>query len=80
MTRDAFEKLGGFPEQPLMEDIEISKRLLKLSQPLCLRARILTSGRRWEKRGVWKTIFLMWRLRLAYWLGASAHDLAREYR
>jgi rSAM/selenodomain-associated transferase 2 len=80
MTREAFEKVGGFPEQPLMEDIEISKRLLKLSRPLCLRERILTSGRRWEKRGVWKTIVLMWRLRLAYWLGASAHDLARYYR
>jgi rSAM/selenodomain-associated transferase 2 len=80
MTREAFEKVGRFPEQPLMEDIEISKRLLKLSRPLCLRERIRTSGRRWEKRGVWSTIFLMWRLRLAYWLGVSAHDLARDYR
>jgi rSAM/selenodomain-associated transferase 2 len=80
MTREAFEAVGRFPEQPLMEDIEISKRLLKLSRPLCLRERVRTSGRRWEKRGVWSTIVLMWRLRLAYWLGASAHDLARDYR
>jgi rSAM/selenodomain-associated transferase 2 len=77
---EAFEKIGGFPDQPLMEDIEISKRLLQLSRPLCLKARMRTSGRRWETRGVWRTIFLMWRLRWSYWRGASAQELARAYR
>lgn len=80
MTRDIFEKVGGFPEQPLMEDIEMSKRLKRLGPPLCLSNRAETSGRRWEKRGVWKTIFLMWRLRWAYWRGVPATELAHLYR
>lgn len=79
VRREAFEQLGGFPDQLLMEDIEISKRLLGLSRPLTLRHRVKTSGRRWESRGVWTTILLMWRLRWAYWRGASAEDIAREY-
>ena len=80
MTRAAFDAVGGFPNQPLMEDIEISKRLLKLSRPACLRQRVTTSGRRWDTRGVWRTIFLMWRLRFAYWRGASPDVLAERYR
>jgi rSAM/selenodomain-associated transferase 2 len=80
MTRAAFHKVGGFPVQPLMEDIEMSARLLKLSRPACLRARVITSGRRWEARGVWSTLVLMWRLRLAYWRGAAPERLAELYR
>lgn len=80
VRRSAFEACGGFPDQPLMEDIELSRRLKRLSRPACLRARVTTSGRRWESRGVWRTIVLMWRLRLAYWLGASAESIARAYR
>lgn len=80
MTRAAFEAVGGFPAQPLMEDIEMSRRLLKLSRPACLTARVLTSGRRWESRGVWRTVLLMWRLRLAYWRGAAPERLAEWYR
>ena len=79
MTRAAFDAVGGFPEQPLMEDIEMSKRLRTLSRPACLRERVITSGRRWEARGVWSTIVLMWRLRWAYWRGASPQALARRY-
>ena len=79
MTRAAFDAIGGFPEQPLMEDIEMSKRLRTLSRPACLRERVITSGRRWESRGVWSTIVLMWRLRWAYWRGASPQVLARRY-
>ncbi|MHB1199357.1 MAG: TIGR04283 family arsenosugar biosynthesis glycosyltransferase [Polaromonas sp.] len=80
MTRAAFHKVGGFPAQPLMEDIEMSARLLHLSRPACLRARVITSGRRWETRGVWTTLLLMWRLRLAYWRGAAPERLAELYR
>lgn len=79
-TRAAFEAVGGFPDQPLMEDLELAQRLRALSRPACLRDRVVTSGRRWERNGVWQTIWLMWRLRLAYWLGASPHDLATRYR
>ncbi|WP_141735068.1 TIGR04283 family arsenosugar biosynthesis glycosyltransferase [Oligoflexus tunisiensis] len=80
IKREAFLQVGGFPDQPLMEDIEISKRLLRISRPLCLTPRMRTSGRRWETRGVWRTIFLMWRLRWAYWRGASPQDLVKAYR
>ena len=80
MTRAAFDAVGGFAAQPLMEDIEISRRLLRLSRPACLRARVVTSGRRWETRGVWRTVLLMWRLRFAYWRGASPQQLAELYR
>lgn len=80
MTRAAFESAGGFPDQPLMEDIELSKRLKRLCAPACLRERVTTSGRRWEQRGVWRTIVLMWRLRLLYALGVSADRLAPWYR
>lgn len=80
VRRAVFQACGGFPEQPLMEDIELCKRLKRRSAPACLPDRVLTSGRRWESRGVWRTIVLMWRLRLAYWLGASAESIARAYR
>jgi rSAM/selenodomain-associated transferase 2 len=79
MTRDAFAAAGGFPEIALMEDIAFARRLKRISPPLCLRARAMTSGRRWEARGVLRTIFLMWRLRLAYFFGASPDELARRY-
>ena len=80
VCREVFDTLGGFPDQPLMEDIELSRRLLRLAQPACLRERVATSGRRWETRGVWRTIFLMWCLRWRYWRGESAHRLAEAYR
>ena len=80
VRRDAFEAVRGFPDQPLMEDIELSRRLRRISRPACLRARVITSGRRWEKRGVWRTVILMWRLRWAYWRGVATDELARRYR
>jgi rSAM/selenodomain-associated transferase 2 len=80
MTRATWARVGGFPDQPLMEDIELSARLKRLAPPHCLALRVTTSGRRWEQRGLWRTMALMWRLRLAYWLGASPERLARQYR
>jgi rSAM/selenodomain-associated transferase 2 len=79
VTRTLFTAAGGFRDMPLMEDIELSKRLKRYGPPLCLRHRIVTSGRRWEERGVVRTILLMWRLRLAYWLGADPRRLATRY-
>ncbi len=79
-TRAAFNQAGGFPAQPLMEDIELSRRLKRIARPACLRARVVTSGRRWEQRGTWRTIVLMWRLRWRYWRGESPDSLARAYR
>lgn len=81
MTRQAFSAIGGYPPQPLMEDIEASHRLLlRFGPPACLRCRVLTSGRRWDSRGAWPTILLMWRLRWAYWRGVPAETLAEWYR
>ncbi len=80
VRRDVFEHLRGFPDQPLMEDVELSKRLLAISRPACLTHCVTTSGRRWEARGVWRTILLMWHLRWAYWRGTDAGELARLYR
>lgn len=76
VRRDAFP---GFPEIALMEDVALSRLLKRRAAPACLRARVATSGRRWESRGVLRTIFLMWRLRLLYFLGVSPERLARRY-
>jgi len=75
-----FRRLGGYAEQPLMEDIELSRRLRRVAPPTCLTERVLTSGRRWDARGVWRTIFLMWRLRWRYWRGEAPEVLAQAYR
>jgi len=80
VTRNAFNDAGGFPVQPLMEDIELSRRLRRAVPPACLRDKVCTSGRRWEQRGVLRTILLMWWLRWRYWCGASPYQLARAYR
>ena len=80
LDRSLFDAVGGFPDQPLMEDIEISRRLLRHGPPACLRARVRTSGRRWDRDGAWRTIRLMWRLRWLYWRGVSAERLAVLYR
>ena len=79
LRREVFAQVGGFPELPLMEDIALSRRLKCLGRPLCLSQRVITSGRRWEQRGVLRTIVLMWRLRAWYWLGADASRLAKTY-
>ena len=62
-----------------MEDVAASARLKHVSRPLCLHARVATSGRRWRKHGIWRTILLMWRLRLAYFFGADPKRLAQTY-
>jgi rSAM/selenodomain-associated transferase 2 len=80
VTRGAFVALEGFAPIALMEDIEFSRRARRLSAPLALRAQVKTSGRRWDTHGAWRTIVLMWRLRLAYFLGADPEELARRYR
>jgi rSAM/selenodomain-associated transferase 2 len=69
----------GFPEIALMEDVAFSKSMKRRSAPACLRRTVLTSGRRWERNGVIRTVLLMWRLRLAYFFGASPEELARRY-
>ncbi len=79
MTVDVFKSAGGFANMPLMEDVAMCASLKTISAPICLTQRIITSGRRWEKYGVWRTILLMWRIRLAYFLGADPAQLHRSY-
>jgi rSAM/selenodomain-associated transferase 2 len=81
IRRETFERICGFADIPLMEDIEICKRLKRTAgRPLCLSRKLTTSSRRWEKQGILRTVVLMWRLRLAYWLGVNPADLAHQYR
>lgn len=80
VARELFVAAGGYPEQPLMEDVELSKRLARMAgRPAALAHRISTSGRRWERGGTWRTIFGMWKLRLLYALGAAPATLAKAY-
>jgi rSAM/selenodomain-associated transferase 2 len=76
VRREAF---AGFPDLALMEDVAFSQAMRRRAPPACLRAQAVTSGRRWEQHGVLRTVLLMWRLRLAYFLGAAPDDLARRY-
>ena len=78
IRRKVFESLDGFPDQVLMEDIELSKRLKHLGEITCLHEKVLTSSRRWEKHGILRTILLMWRLRFRYWLGADPARLKQQ--
>ncbi|ADJ28697.1 TIGR04283 family arsenosugar biosynthesis glycosyltransferase [Nitrosococcus watsonii] len=79
MQRGVFETAGGFPEIPLMEDVELSRRLKRFSWPLCLGLSVVSSSRYWEKRGIVRTILLMWALRLAYFSGVKPERLVQIY-
>jgi len=79
VSRELFEAVGGFAELPLMEDIDLSRRLKSEQWPVCLRDTLTTSSRRWEQKGVLRTVALMWYLRLAYFLGVSPARLAMRY-
>jgi rSAM/selenodomain-associated transferase 2 len=79
VRREAIAAAGGFPPIALMEDVALSKALKRIGRPLCIRAHAATSGRRWERHGVLRTILLMWRLRLAFYFGADPAALARRY-
>jgi len=79
VRHDLFRQIGGFPDLPLMEDIAMSRALKRHGPPACLKDRVTTSARRWERHGVWRTIVLMWRLRAAYFLGADPRQLAIRY-
>jgi rSAM/selenodomain-associated transferase 2 len=79
VMRAAFDSVGGFPPIALMEDVALSARLKRIGRPCALRARVTTSARRWRRHGTLRTVLLMWRLRLAYFLGADPAKLARAY-
>lgn len=80
VRRRVFAELGGYAPLPLMEDVELCRRLRRLSPPYCVADPAVTDSRRWEQQGAWRTIALMWRLRWRYWRGESPDSLARVYR
>jgi rSAM/selenodomain-associated transferase 2 len=79
VNKQLFESVGQYPVIPLMEDIALCKKLKKISSPICLKAKVISSGRRWEQFGVFETLLLMWSLRLRYFLGADPQTLANLY-
>jgi len=79
VRRELFEAMKGYAEIPLMEDVELSKRLRKSGRPFIWRSSVRTSSRRWRQRGVFRTVLLMWELRLLYFFGVSPQRLHRRY-
>ena len=79
IKRSLFERMNGYADQPLMEDIELCKRLKSITKPVCLKSKVTTSARRWHQHGTWRTIFLMWYLRFDYWRGVSPEVLRQRY-
>lgn len=79
MTRDFFQRCGGFGDLPLMEDIDFCKRARRLARPFCISSRVTTSARKWQKNGILRTILLMWWLRLAFFVGVPPAVLHRWY-
>ena len=80
VKRKVFGQVNEYSNIPLMEDVDLSRKLKKLSKPVCLKYTLITSSRRWEKNGISSTILLMWKLRFLYWVGVSPEHLARQYR
>jgi len=79
VLREAFEAVNGFPTQPLMEDVELAKRLKLISDPFIAQLNCVSSARKWNHNGFWRTVLLMWRIRLCYWLGTSPDTLHKHY-
>lgn len=79
IKRSLFEQINGYPKQPLMEDIELCKRLKGIAKPVCLKSKVTTSARRWQQHGTWHTILFMWQLRFDYWRGESAESIKQRY-
>lgn len=79
VKRNVFEQLGGYPDQPLMEDVELSSQLKKITRPFCIHEPVITSARKWEKHGIIKTVWLMWKLRAAYARGVNPDVLVKQY-
>jgi len=80
IEKSLFDRVAGFPEIALMEDIEMSRKLKKIDRPVCIKQKVITSSRRWENRGVVTTVVLMWKLRLYYFFGVSPDKLNQLYR
>jgi len=79
VSKELFNRINGFPEIALMEDIAISRLLKKISRPICIKSFVITSSRKWEENGIIRTILLMWWLRICYFFGVSPKYLVKKY-
>ena len=79
VRRDVFDRLGGFPELELCEDLEFARRLKRAGRVACLRACVTTSARRWNRDGVVRTVARMWLVRAMYLMGVAPARLKRMY-
>ncbi len=79
VRREAFIKVGGYPDIALMEDIELSRRLRSEAKPRRAPGSLETSSRKWEREGLVRTVIRMWLIRSAYFLGVKPDDLCRWY-
>jgi rSAM/selenodomain-associated transferase 2 len=79
IRRAVFLQLGGYPEIPLMEDLELSKKMKQAGEVACLQERVITSARRWQRNGVLRTVLLMWVLKLCHYVGVSPARLKAFY-
>ena len=80
IRKKLFDELNGFADIPLMEDVEICKRMRKQNKPKNILTPVVTSSRRWQQGGVFKTILLMWKIRYLYWRGVSPEILLNLYK
>ena len=79
ISQSLFERIGNYPNQALMEDVELCKQIKGITKPACLKGKVITSARRWQQHGTWQTIILMWHLRFDYWRGVSADNIKARY-
>ncbi|MBU2712705.1 TIGR04283 family arsenosugar biosynthesis glycosyltransferase [Zooshikella harenae] len=79
VKRDHFEAIGGFLAIPLMEDIDLCSRLRQQGKPVCIPVPVITSSRRWEQNGIFRTILLMWWIRCCFYFGTAPEKLWRKY-
>ena len=79
VRRTVFERIGGYPPLPLMEDIAFCRTLKRFGVMVALRDAVVTSARRWQRHGIARTVLLMWGLRAAYYAGVPPARLARLY-
>ncbi len=78
--RELFEQVNGFDDLSLMEDVALSKKLKRYARPHCITRKAATSARRWQQKGICKTVLLMWALRFAYFVGVPSGWLGKAYR
>lgn len=81
MRRRYFEQLGGYSDIPILEDVDIVRRIRRSGGRLeIIKSRVRTSCRRMEAEGIFRRVTLNWMMTVLYNLGVSPHKLARFYR